>query len=177
LEVAEAKKQIEDFLEKGWITPSSSPYGQPILFVSKKGGSLRMCIDFRALNKQTVKNRYALPRIDDLLDQLQGAKVFTALDLAQGYHQIRIHPDDCPKTAFRTPMGHYEFKVLPFGLTNAPATFQATMNDIFRPLLGKFVLVYLDDILIFSKNVDEHVEHVRQVLSILRKHKFYAKKK
>ena len=132
----------------GWITPSSSPYGQPILFGSKKGGSLRMCIDFRALNKQTVKNRYVLPRIDDLLDQLNGAKVFTALDLAHGYHQIRITPEDCPKTAFRTPMGHYEFKVLPFGLTNAPATFQATMNDIFRPYLGRFVSVYLDDILI-----------------------------
>ena len=111
LEHEEAKKKISEYLAKGWITPSSSPYGQPILFVSKKGGSLRMCIDFRALNKQTVKNRYALPHIDDLLDQLNGAKVFTALDLAQGYHQIRITPEDCPKTAFRTPMGHYEFKV------------------------------------------------------------------
>ena len=177
LEVKEVKAQITEYLSKGWITPSSSPYGQPILFVSKKGGSLRMCIDFRALNKQFVKTRYALPRIDDPLDQFNGAKVFTALDLAQGYHQIRMTPEDCPKTAFRTPMGHYEFKVLPFGLTNALATFQARMNDIIRPYFGRFVLVYLDDILIYSKNEEEHIEHVRQALSIMRKYKFYAEKK
>ena len=123
LELQEAKKQIKEYLEKGWIEPSSSPYGSPILFVKKKDGALRMVVDYRALNKQTVKNRYPLPRIDDLFDQLAGSTVFSSLDLAQGYHQIRISEEDAPKTAFRTPFGHYQFKVLSFGLTNAPATF------------------------------------------------------
>ena len=177
LEHQEVQTQIKMLLEKGWIEPSVSPFGSPILFVQKKDGSLRMCVDYRAVNKQTEKNRYALPRIDDLLDQLHGSTVFTSLDLAQGYHQIRITPEDVPKTAFRTPIGHFQYRVLPFGLTNAPATFQAVMNDIFRPYLGKFVLIYLDDILIYSKTPEEHVEHLRTVLRVLRKHQFYAKKK
>jgi len=143
--------------------------------VGKKDGSLRMCIDYRALNKLTVKNRYPLPRIEDLFDQLAGAKVFSSLDLSQGYHQIRITPEDVPKTAFRTPMGHYQFRVLSFGLTNAPATFQATMNNIFRQHVGKFVLVYLDDILIFSKTEAEHKQHLDAVLQLLRDNKLYAK--
>lgn len=174
-ETAEVKRQLEELLAKGLIEPSTSPYGAPVLFVQKKDGSLRMCIDFRALNKHTIKNRYPLPRIDDLLDQLRGAKVFSSLDLQSGYHQIRITEEDVPKTAFRTPFGHYQFKVLCFGLTNAPATFQHAMNSAFRGLLGKFVLVYLDDILVFSKNEQEHVEHLRQVLDILRQQKYYAK--
>lgn len=145
------------------------------MFVHKKDGSLRMCIDFRALNKHTVKNRYPLPRIDDLLDQLRGAKVFSSLDLQSGYHQIRITEEDVPKTAFRTPFGHFQFKVLCFGLTNAPATFQHAMNTAFRDCLGKFVLVYLDDILVFSENEQEHLEHLRHVLDILRQQKYYAK--
>ena len=173
----EVRKQITDLLDKGWIQPSSSPFGAPILFVQKKDGSLRMCVDYRALNKQTIKNRYALPRIDDLVDQLSGARYFTSLDLAQGYHQIRVTAEDVPKTAFRTPLGHFEYLVLPFGLTNAPATFQSLMNDVFREHLGHSVLVYLDDILVFSKTASEHVKHVEEVLSLLRKHSLYAKKR
>jgi len=134
-----------------------------------------MVIDYRALNKLTIKNRYPLPKIDDLFDQLAGSYVFSSLDLAQGYHQIRISEEDVPKTAFRVPFGHYQFKVLSFGLTNAPATFQGVMNKIFERYLGKFVLVYLDDILVFSKNQEEHLEHLRKVLDILRKNKLYAK--
>ena len=171
----EVEKQVADLLERGWINASKSPYGSPILFVQKKDGSLRMCVDYRALNKQTIKNRYALPRIDDLVDQLRGAKLFTSIDLAQGYHQIRISKSDTEKTAFRTPIGHYEYRVLPFGLTNAPATFQTLMNTIYQDFLGKFVLVYLDDILIFSKDVKEHVNHVSEVLQRLRNHKLFAK--
>jgi len=147
-ELDEAKRQIDEYLRKGWIEPSSSPYGAPILFVTKKDGGLRMCIDSRALNKITVKNRYPLPRIEDLFDRLQGARYFSSLDLSQGYHQIRITDEDVPKTAFRTPFGHYQFRVLSFGLTNAPATFQCAMNAVFGKI--PFALVYLDDILIFS---------------------------
>ena len=132
-----------------------------------------MCIDYRALNKITVKNRYPLPRIDDLFDRLQGAKYFTSFDLSQGYHQIRMTEEDVPKTAFNTPMGHFEFKVLSFGLTNAPATFQSVMNGIFGGL--PFATVYLDDILVFSKTPEEHVEHLRTVLDLIREHKLYVK--
>ena len=137
-----------------------------------------MCVDYRALNAITVKNRYPLPRIDDLLDKLQGAKVFSSLDLMSGYHQIRLKPQDyqdVEKTAFRTPFGHYQYKVMSFGLCNAPAIFQSVMNDIFEDVVGKFVLVYMDDILIFSKDAKEHIEHVRQVLDILRRHQLYAR--
>jgi hypothetical protein len=169
------QRQIEELLQKGWVEPSTSPYGAPILFVGKKDGGLRMCIDYRALNKLTVKNRYPLPRIDDLFDQLRGAQYFSSIDLAQGYHQIRIPPEDVPKTAFRTPIGHFQFKVLCFGLTNAPATFQQVMNQIFRHQVGKFVLVYLDDILIFSKTREEHLQHLDAVLQVLKQHQFYAR--
>lgn len=174
-ELAEVDKQVKSLLAKGYIEPSSSPYGAPILFVEKKDKTLRMVIDYRALNKLTVKNRYPLPRIDDLLDGAQGACVFSSLDLMSGYHQIRIRDEDVPKTAFRTPFGLFQWRVLSFGLTNAPATFQAVMNDVFRPVLHKFVLVYLDDILIFSRSLEEHLDHLRQVLDILRTHSFYAK--
>ncbi len=175
LERQEAETQIRALLAAGLIEPSSSPYGAPILFTDKKDGGLRMCIDYRALNKLTIKNRYPLPRIDDLLDAAQGAKVFSSLDLLSGYHQIRIQPEDVPKTAFRTPLGLYQWKVLSFGLTNAPATFQTVMNNVLRPVLGKFVLVYLDDILIFSQNMDEHLQHLRTVLQLLRDNHLYAK--
>jgi hypothetical protein len=136
---------------------------------------LRMCIDYRALNAQTIRNRYALPRIDELLDRLHGAKIYSKLDLTSGYHQIAVHPKDRLKTAFRTRYGHYEFNVMPFGLTNAPATFQTLMNDIFRDLLDVCVVVYLDDILVYSKTRADHEKHLRMVLERLQKHQLYAK--
>ena len=150
LELEELEKQLKEYSDNGWIRPSQSPYGAPILFVKKKDGSTRMCTEYRALNKITKKHVDTLPRIDELLDLLQGAKFFTKIDLRQGYHQIRIKDADVEKTAFRTRYGHYEYLVLPFGLTNAPATFMGLMNEVFRPLLDKSVVIYLDDILIYS---------------------------
>ncbi|KAJ9530390.1 hypothetical protein QJQ45_000755 [Haematococcus lacustris] len=174
-EQEELKKQIKDYLAKGVIEPSSSPYAAPILFVQKKSGELRMCIDYRQLNKLTLRDQYPLPRIDDLFDRLSGCSVFSSLDLQAGYHQIRITPEDVPKTAFRTPEGHFQFKVLSFGLTNAPATFQRVMNDAFAPVLGKCALVYLDDILVMSKSLPDHMQHLRLVFDLLRANKLYAK--
>ena len=174
-ELEEVERQVKELLQHGLIEPSSSPFGASVLFVAKKDGSLRMCIDYRALNKITVKNKYPLPRIDQLLDALSGAQLFTSLDLQSGYHQIRITEEDVAKTAFRTPFGHYQFKVLSFGLTNAPATFQAAMNNMLRPYLNQFVVVYIDDILIFSKTQAEHISHVRKVLELLREQKFHIK--
>ena len=158
----ELEKQLKEYLGNGWIRPSQSPYGAPILFVKKKDGTTRMCTDYRVLNKITKKNVYPLPRIDELLDRLQGARFFTKVDLRQGYHQIRIQDADVEKTAFRTRYGHYEYLVLPFGLTNAPATFMGLMNEVFRPYLDKSVVVYLDDILIYSRTWKDHFEaHLR----------------
>ena len=174
-EEEEVHKQVEDALKKGLIEPSVSPYGAPVLFVQKKDGSLRMCIDYRALNKITVRDRYPLPRIDDLLDKLHGCTIFSSLDLQSGYHQIRIRDEDKPKTAMMTPMGQFQFKVLCFGLTNAPATFQRAMNKIFSKHIGKFVLVYLDDILVMSRTPEEHEQHLRIVLQILRENGLKAK--
>ncbi|CAI5524929.1 unnamed protein product [Closterium sp. Naga37s-1] len=174
-ELTDMKKQIEYLLDRQLIRPSTSPYGAPVLFTPKPDGSLRMCIDYRALNKQTVKNKYPIPRIDDLLDQLRGATVFSKLDLRSGYWQIKMADNSIHKTAFRTRYGSYEYLVMPFGLCNAPATFHAEMNHILRPLLDECVVVYLDDILIYSKNMKEHVEHLRKVFEILRKNKFYVK--
>ncbi|KAJ9532927.1 hypothetical protein QJQ45_018045, partial [Haematococcus lacustris] len=173
-ELDQLKKQLDDLQAKGFIRPSTSPFAAPVLFVRKKDGSLRLCVDFRALNQQTLKNRYPLPRIDDLLDQLSGAQVFSKIDLRSGYHQIRVAEDDIPKTAFRTRYGHYEFTVLPFGLCNAPATFQQLMNDVFKPHLDDFVLVYLDDILVFSKSAADHERHLHLTLSLLRQHQLCA---
>src|SRR4051794_17837763 len=136
----------------------------------------RMCIDYRALNKKTIKNKYPLPRIDELLDRLLGAKYFSKIDLRSGYHQVRIHPDDIQKRAFNTRYGHFEFLVLPFGLTNAPATFMRLMQEVFQPLLDKFVIVFLDDILIYSKSMEEHERHLKMVLQTLRENKLHAKK-
>ncbi|KAJ9505186.1 hypothetical protein QJQ45_006782, partial [Haematococcus lacustris] len=146
-----------------------------VLFVQKKSGELRMCIDYRQLNKITIRDQYPLPRIDDLFDQLAGKTVFSSLDLQAGYHQIRIPAEDVPKTAFRTPEGHYQFKVLCFGLTNAPATFQRVMNEAFAEVINDCALVYLDDILVMSKDSEEHLVHLRRVFDLLRKNKFYAK--
>ncbi|GBG63173.1 hypothetical protein CBR_g36942 [Chara braunii] len=171
-ELEELRKQLDELLEKGWIRPSSSPFGAPVLFVPKKEGELRMCIDYRGLNAITVKNVEPLPRIDDLLDRVQGCKYFSKIDLNSGYHQIEVHPDDQYKTVFRTRYGHYEFIVMPFGLTNAPATFQRCMNDLFRPWLDRFVVVYLNDILVFRRTLQEHQGHLRQVLEKLREANF-----
>ncbi|KAJ9520744.1 hypothetical protein QJQ45_007613 [Haematococcus lacustris] len=174
-ELAELKRQITEMQEKGFIRPSTSPYASGVLFVRKKDGTFRMCIDYRPLNRITIKNKYPLPRVDNLLDRLHGATIFSKIDLRQGYHQIRIAPEDIPKTAFRTRYGHFEFTVMPFGLCNAPATFQRLMNDIFRQELDDCVIVYLDDILIFSRTQEEHAQHLRRVLSLLQQHKLYAK--
>ena len=146
----ELSSQLQELLEKGFIRPSSFPWGAPILFVKKKDGSLRMCIDYRELNKVTIKNRYPLPRIDDLFDQLQGSSYYSKIDLRSGYHQLRIQEADIQKTAFRTRYGHFEFLVMPFGLTNAPAVFMDLMNHVCKPYLDKFVIVFIDDILIYS---------------------------
>lgn len=176
LELQEVKKQVDELLEQGKIQLSKSPYGSPVLFVKKKEGNLRMCIDYRALNKLTIKNKYPLPRIDELLDRLNGAKYFTKIDLRSGYHQVRIAEKDIEKTAFNTRYGHYEFLVLPFGLCNAPATFMHLMNEMFKPYLDSFAIVYIDDILIYSRTLEEHKQHVRKILETLRKNKLYAKK-
>ena len=170
------QKTLEELTEKGHITPSNSPFGAPILFVGKKDGTMRMCMDYRALNKITIKNRYPLPRINDLLDMLNGAQFFTSLDLQSGYHQIRIRPEDCHKTAFNTPFGHYEWRVMPFGLCNAPPTFQRAMNSLFGKRVGQYVLVYMDDILIYSKTREEHLKHLREVLALLEEHNYYCKR-
>ncbi|GKD97407.1 putative reverse transcriptase domain-containing protein, partial [Tanacetum coccineum] len=173
-ELEELSRQLKELQEKGFIRPSSSPWGAPVLFVKKKDGSFRMCIDYRELNKLTVKNRYPLPRIDDLFDQPQGSQFFLKIDLRSGYHQLRVHEDVILKTAFRTRYGNFEFTVMPFGLTNAPAVFMDLMNRVCRPYLDKFVLVFIDDILIYSKTQEEHVEHLRLVLGLLKKEKLHA---
>ncbi|GJS00994.1 reverse transcriptase domain-containing protein [Tanacetum coccineum] len=174
-ELKELSEQLKELSDKGFIRPSSSPWGAPVLFVKKKDGSFRMCIDYRELNKLTVKNRYPLPRIDDLFDQLQGSSVYSKIDLRSGYHQLRVREEDVPKTAFRTRYGHYEFQVMPFGLTNAPAVFMDLMNRVCKPYLDKFVIVFIDDILIYSKNKKEHEEHLKMILELLKKEELYAK--
>ncbi|CAJ2651612.1 unnamed protein product [Trifolium pratense] len=173
-ELIELKSQIEDLLGKGFIRPSVSPWGAPVLLVKKKDGKSRLCVDYRKLNKVTIKNRYPLPRIDDLMDQLKDASVFSKIDLKSGYHQIRVRDEDVQKTAFRTRYGHYEYLVMPFGVTNAPAIFMDYMNRVFHPFLDKFVVVFIDDILVYSKSEEEHEEHLRLVLQVLRDNKLYA---
>ncbi|GKC56671.1 putative reverse transcriptase domain-containing protein [Tanacetum coccineum] len=171
-EMKELSEKLKELSDKGFIRPSSSPWGAPVLFVKKKDGSFRMCIDYRELNKLTMKNCYPLPRIDDLFDQLQGSSVYSKIDLRSGYHQLRVREEDIPKTAFRTWYGHYEFQVIPFGLTNAPAVCMDLMNFVCKPFLDKSVIVFIDDILIYSKNKKEHEEHLKAVLELLKKEKF-----
>ncbi|KAG8489263.1 hypothetical protein CXB51_017315 [Gossypium anomalum] len=174
-ELVEVKAQIQELLDRGFIRPSVSPWGAPVLFVKKKDGTMRMCIDYRQLNKLTIKNKYPLPRIDDLFDQLKGASVFSKIDLRSGYHQLRVKEADIHKTAFRTHYGHYEFLVMPFGLTNAPAAFMDLMNRVFQPFLDRFVVVFIDDILVYSETEVKHDEHLRTVLQVLREKELYAK--
>ncbi|GJR58584.1 putative reverse transcriptase domain-containing protein [Tanacetum coccineum] len=171
----ELSGQLQDLQDKGFIRPSHSPWGAPVLFIKKKDGSFRMCIDYRELNKLTIKNRYPFSRIDDLFDQLQGACYFSKIDLRSGYHQLRVHEDDIPKTVFRMRYGHFEFTVMPFGLTNAPTSFMDLMNRVCKPYLDKFVIVFIDDILIYSKTKEEHEVHLKLMLELLRKEKLYAK--
>jgi hypothetical protein len=160
-------------LEKKYIRPSVSPWGPPVLFVKKKDGTLRLCIDYRQLNKMTIKNKYPLPRMNDLFDQVGGAKIFSKLDLQSDYHQVKIKDEDIRKTTFQTRYRHYEFIVIPFGLTNTPTPFMCLMNNIFSQYLEKFVVVFIDDILVYSKTEEEHDKHLRIVLQTLRKHKLY----
>nr|AAS07293.1 putative retrotransposon polyprotein [Oryza sativa Japonica Group]ABF96784.1 retrotransposon protein, putative, Ty3-gypsy subclass [Oryza sativa Japonica Group] len=174
-ELAEVKKKVDEQLQKGYIRPSTSPWGAPVIFVEKKDKTKRMCVDYRALNEVTIKNKYPLPRIDDLFDQLKGAKVFSKIDLRSGYHQLRIREEDIPKIAFTTRYGLYECTVMSFGLTNAPTFFMNLMNKVFMEFLDKFVVVFIDDILIYSKSEEEHEQHLRLVLEKLQEHQLYAK--
>ncbi len=174
-DLKELKVELEELLAKYYIKPSKSPYGAPVLFVHKKDGTLRMCVDYKALNKAMVKNRYPLPRINDLFDRLSRTKVFSRINLHSGYYQIRIVERDEENIACHTRYGSYEFLVMPFGLTNAPITFCTLMNDIFREWLDDFVIVYIDDILIYSSSLEEHAKHLRKVFQRLKENKLYAK--
>lgn len=174
-ELEELKRQIVELEAKGFIRQSSSLWGAFVLFVKKKDGSLRMCVDYRALNEVTIKNKYPLPRIDDLFDQLKGASVFSKIDLRSGYHQLKIRQEDISKTAFVTRYELYEFTVMAFELTNAPAYFMNLMNKIFMEYLDQFIVVFIDDILIYSQNEEEHKQHLRLVLEKLRQQQLYAK--
>jgi hypothetical protein len=174
-ELTKLKMHLQEIMDKQYIRPSVSPWGAPIMFVKKKDRTFILCIDYKQLNKMTIKKKYPLPCIDDLFDQVGGAKIFSKIDLRSGYHQVRIKEEDIHKTSFWTRYGHYEFVVVPFGLTNAPATFMFLMNNVLRKYLDKFVIVFIDDILIYAKNKEEHKEHLRQVLKTLREHQLYAK--
>ena len=175
VELQELKVQLQELLDKGFIRPSTSPWGSPVLFAKKKDKILRLCIDYRQLNRVTIKNQYPLPRIDDLFDQLRGARVYSKIGLHTGYHQLRVRETNIPKTAFRTSYGHFEFTVMPFGLTNAPTTFMDLMHRVFQPYLDQFVVVFVDDILIYTQLEREHEGHFRIVLQLPRDHQLYAK--
>ncbi|GKD64888.1 putative reverse transcriptase domain-containing protein [Tanacetum coccineum] len=171
----ELSTQLKELSDKGFIRPSSSPWGALVLFVKKKDRSFRTCIDYRELNKLTVKNRYPLPRIDNLFDQLQGSKVYSKIDLRSGYHQLKVHEEDIPKTAFRTRYGYYEFQVMSFGLTSVTIVFMDLMNQVCKPYLDRFVIVFIDDILIYSKSRKEHEGHLKLILKLLKEEELYAK--
>jgi hypothetical protein len=164
LELVELKKQIDKLLEKGYIRPSTSPWAAPVLFVEKKDGMKMMCIDYRGLNEVTIKNKYPLPRIEDLFDQLRGVSVFSKIDLRSGFHQLRIRPSDIPKTTFITKYRLYEYIVMSFSVTNVRAFFMYLMNSVFMDYLYKSIVVFIDDILIYSQNEEEHEERLRKVL-------------
>ena len=175
VELQELRVQLQGLLDKGIIRPSTSPWGASVLVAKKRGKTLRLCIDYRQLDRVTIQNQYLLPRTDDLFDQLRGVRVYSKIDLHTGYHQLRVRETDTPKTAFRTRYGHFEFTVMPFGLTNALAAFMDLMHRVFQPYLDQFVVVFVDDILIYSQSEREHEYHLRIVLQLLRDHKLYAK--
>ena len=175
LELKELRKQLDQLLNIGFIRLSTSPWGAPVLFVKKHNETLRLCTDYRRLNRVIVKNKYPLPRIDDLFDQLRGSKYYTKIDLCTRYHQLRIREEEIPKTAFRTRYGHFEYTVMPFGLTNAPIALMDLIHRVFRPYLDQFVIVFIDDILIYSRTLNEHERHLTIVLQTLREYKLYAK--
>jgi hypothetical protein len=174
-QLVELKEQLQELLDKGYIHPSASPWGALVIFVPKNDGTQRMCVDYRSLNEVTIKNKYHLPRIDDLFDQLKGVCIFSKIDLRSGYHQLKIRATNIPKTAFITRYGLYEYTVMSFGLTNAPAYFMYLMNKVFIEYLDEFMVVFINNILIFSKNEEEHDEHLRLVLQKLRENQLYAK--
>ena len=175
VELQELRVQLQKLLDKVFMKLSTSPWGAPVLFAKKKDKTLRLCVDYRQLNRVTIKNRYPLPRIDDLFDQLRGARVYFKIDLRTDYNQLRVRDTDIPKTAFRTRYGHFEFTVMPFGLTKAPVAFMDLMHRIFQSYLDQFVVIFVDDILIYSQSEREHEYHLRIVLQLLRDHQLYAK--
>ena len=175
VELQELRVQLQKLLDKVFMKLSTSPWGAPVLFAKKKDKTLRLCVDYRQLNRVTIKNRYPLPRIDDLFDQLRGARVYFKIDLRTDYNQLRVRDTDIPKTAFRTRYGHFEFTVMSFGLTKAPVAFMDLMHRIFQSYLDQFVVIFVDDILIYSQSEREHEYHLRIVLQLLRDHQLYAK--
>jgi hypothetical protein len=175
LELKELQMKLQELLKKGYIHPSVSPWGSPILFVNNKYGRLRLCIDFKQLDKVTIKNKYPLSRIDGLFNQLKDARIFSKIDLRSGYHQVRIIDEYINKTSFRTRYGHYKFTMVPFGLSNAPVVFMCLTNGVFQEYLENIFIVFLDDILVYSKSKEEHENHLRMMLQVLREHQLYAK--
>ena len=174
-ELKEFKTQLQELLDKGFVRPSVSPWGAPVLFVKRKDGTLWMCIDYQQINKVSVKNKYLLPRLEVLFDQLKGASVFSKIDLRSGYYQLRVKDVDVPKTTFRTMYGHYEFLVMPFGLTNALVTFIDLMNRVFHPYLDQLVVVFIDDILVYSKDAQGHEQHLKIASQIVREKRLFTK--